>query len=60
MWTIRQNLLIEFIRNVFRRWSLAIRAPNNNAFVERFTQTIQQECLDHFVILDKRHFNKTY
>jgi len=35
----------------------AFRAPNTNAYVERFIQTIQQECLDHFVILGERHFN---
>ncbi len=32
-------------------------APNTNAYVERFIQTIQQECLDHFVILGQRHFD---
>jgi putative transposase len=35
----------------------AFRAPNTNACVERFIQTIQQECLDHFVVLGQRHFN---
>jgi putative transposase len=35
----------------------AFRAPNTNAYVERFMQTIQQECLDHFVILGERHFH---
>jgi hypothetical protein len=35
----------------------AFRAPNTNAFVERFIQTIQQECLDHFVIFGTRHFD---
>jgi putative transposase len=35
----------------------AFRAPNTNAYVERFIQTIQQECLDHFVILGERHLN---
>jgi putative transposase len=29
---------------------LSYRAPNLNAYVERFVQSIQQECLDHFLI----------
>ncbi len=28
----------------------AIRSPNTVAFVERFVETIKQECLDHFVV----------
>ena len=28
-----------------------------NAFVERFIQTIQQECLDHFVVVGEWHLN---
>jgi putative transposase len=35
----------------------AFRAPNTDAFVERMIQTIQQECLDHFVVLGQRHFD---
>ncbi|MCA9067669.1 MAG: integrase core domain-containing protein [Planctomycetaceae bacterium] len=27
------------------------------AYVERFIQTIQQECLDHFVVLGEKHLN---
>jgi putative transposase len=33
------------------------RAPNTNAFVERFVQSVEQECLDHFVVMGERHFN---
>ena len=34
-----------------------IRSPNTVAFVERFVQTIQQECLDHFVVFGEAHLN---
>ncbi len=33
------------------------RAPNMNAFVERWIQSIQQECLDHFRVFGEEHFN---
>jgi putative transposase len=33
------------------------RAPNMNAFVERFVQSIQQECLDHFIIFGTQHLD---
>jgi putative transposase len=36
---------------------LAVAAPNANAFVERFIQTIQVECLDHFVVIGEKHLN---
>jgi putative transposase len=36
----------------------AFRSPNTNAYVERFIQSLQQECLDHFVVFGKE-FNKT-
>lgn len=35
----------------------AIRSPNQNAFVERVIQTLGRECLDHFVIVGRRHAN---
>jgi len=30
-------------------------SPNLNAFVERWVQSVQQECLDHFVVLGEKH-----
>jgi putative transposase len=34
-----------------------LRSPNTVAFVERFIQTIQQECLDNFVVFGEKHMN---
>ncbi len=36
---------------------LAIRAPNTNAFVERFIQTLQVECLVHFLVFGEKHLD---
>ncbi|MCI0746023.1 MAG: hypothetical protein L0Y58_11505 [Verrucomicrobia subdivision 3 bacterium] len=33
------------------------QAPNLNAFIERWIQSLQQEALDHFVVLGKEHFD---
>ena len=35
----------------------AFRSPNTVAFVERFIQTLGQECLDHFIVFGERHLN---
>ncbi len=35
----------------------AFRAPNTNAYIERFVQSIGQECLDRFVIFGEAHMN---
>jgi putative transposase len=35
----------------------AIRSPNTVAFVERFIQSIGQECLDHFVVFGNKHMD---
>ena len=35
----------------------AYRSPNTVAFVERFIQTLGQECLDYFVVFGERHMN---
>ena len=36
---------------------LALRSPNTNVYVERFIQTIQVECMDHFLIFGEKHFD---
>ncbi|MEX0725748.1 MAG: integrase core domain-containing protein [Planctomycetaceae bacterium] len=41
---------IDVKRNVFR-------SPNLNAYVERFIQSLQQECLDHFIVFGEKHFD---
>ena len=33
------------------------RSPNSNAFVERFIQTLQQECLDYFIVFGEQHMD---
>jgi putative transposase len=35
----------------------AFRSPNANAFVERFMQTLGQECLDHFIVFGTEHMD---
>jgi putative transposase len=35
----------------------AYRAPNTAAYVERFVQSVKQECLDYFVVLGQRHMD---
>jgi putative transposase len=36
---------------------LQLCSPNLNAYAERFIQTLQQECLDHFMIFGCRHMD---
>lgn len=33
------------------------RSPNTNAYLQRFIQTLQQECLDHFVVFGEQHMD---
>jgi len=47
----------DLVKSGIKVHKTAFRAPNTNAFVERFIQTIQIELLDHFVVLGQRHFD---
>ena len=40
-----------------RPWRLAPFSPNTNAFIERWIQSIQSECLDHFMALGSKHLD---
>jgi putative transposase len=35
----------------------SVRAPNLQAHIERFIQSLQQEALDHFIVFGEKHFN---
>jgi putative transposase len=35
----------------------APRAPNQNAFIERWIKSIQVECLNHFIVFGQKHFD---
>lgn len=35
----------------------AHRSPNQNAFIERWVQSIGQECLDHFIAFGEKHLD---
>ncbi len=34
------------------------RAPNLNAYAERWVRSVKQECLDHFVVLGEGHLRQ--
>ena len=44
-------------RRGLRPRKLRPRSPNLNAYVERWIQSIQVECLDHFIVLGAAHLN---
>jgi hypothetical protein len=43
--------------NKLRVQKAAFRSPNTVALMERFIQTLQQGCLDYFVVFGERHMN---
>jgi putative transposase len=44
-------------RHDVRVMRLAYRSPNLNAYVERFIQSIQVECLDYFLVFSEKHLD---
>ena len=47
----------ELARHGIKSNRVAYRAPNLNAFIERWVQSIEVECLDHFIVFGERHLN---
>jgi transposase InsO family protein len=35
-----------------------VRSPRANAYAERFVRTIRQECLDHLLVVSRRHLDQ--
>jgi putative transposase len=47
----------ELARHGIKGDRVAYRAPNLNAFIERWVQSIEVECLDDFLVFGERHLN---
>jgi putative transposase len=37
-----------------------VRSPRANAYAERFVRTIRQECLDHLLVVSRRHLASVF
>jgi transposase InsO family protein len=35
-----------------------VRAPNANAFAERWVRTVREDCLDHLLVISRRHLER--
>jgi putative transposase len=46
-----------FLDNDIRVKPVGPQAPNLNAFVERWIQSVKQEALDHFLVFGQEHFD---
>jgi putative transposase len=58
----RDKKLSSLFDNTLRRHRVKVvktpfRSPNMNAFVERFVQSITQECLNHFIVFGTPHMD---
>ena len=64
----RDKKYIEAFDTIFRSEGIKVirtpvRAPNANAYAERWVRTVREECLDHLLILNQAHLRrvlKTY
>jgi putative transposase len=58
----RDGMYVRDFDDVFERAGVSVeptapRAPNQNAFIERWIKSIQVECLDHFIVFGQKHFD---
>jgi putative transposase len=58
----RDGMYVRDFNDIFERAGVSVeptapRAPNQNAFIERWIRSIQVECLNHFIVLGKEHFD---
>src|ERR1035438_3585557 len=37
-----------------------VRSPRANAYAERFVRTVRQECLDHLLVVSRRHLASVF
>ena len=52
-----KKFLETFAKAKVRLRRTVFRSPNTAAYVERFVQSIQPECLDHFVVFGHKHMD---
>jgi putative transposase len=51
--------VLEFLEQAGVRIIRPFRAPNCNAYAERFVRSIKEECLDRVILLGERHLRRT-